>query len=281
MPVSSSTSLTAANRMCSPLLGLPLGKDQSSYLGRWITAISIPTPSWRQSTAPAARVMSSGSSIHGPPSSGPHQEALDVKGRRVGPVGPVGRDGRVPRPYAVRVQPPRHGVVVHPPVEQLNEVGPVAAVPDPYQRLDPPVEVAVHEVGAADPDLWVAAALERVHARVLEEPAEDAADLDRLRKTGDPGAQRADAAYPDVDRDAGHRGPVQRVDDDLVDDRVALEPDMGRPAGPVVFHLALDAQHETRAQGVRGHQELPVGDLTRVAGQVVEQVGDVLDDLRV
>ena len=41
-PVSSSTSRTAAVRTCSPSVSLPLGSDQSSYLGRWISAISRP-----------------------------------------------------------------------------------------------------------------------------------------------------------------------------------------------------------------------------------------------
>ncbi len=54
-PVSSSTSRTAAVSTCSPSVSLPFGSDQSSYFGRWMSAISRPSDGvTRQSTAPAA-----------------------------------------------------------------------------------------------------------------------------------------------------------------------------------------------------------------------------------
>ena len=51
---------------------------------------------------------------------------------------------------------------------------------------------------------------------------------------GTPGAQRADAAHPDVDGNARRGRAVQRVDDLLVDDRVDLDPDRGPADRPVV-----------------------------------------------
>ena len=56
--------------------------------------------------------------------------------------------------------------------------------------------------------------------RVLEEAADDRAHPDGLRQPGHAGAQRADAADQQLDRHAGLRGLVQRVDDLLVDQRV-------------------------------------------------------------
>ena len=56
----------------------------------------------------------------------------------------------------------------------------MARVGEPHQGLDPAVEVAVHHVGAADEDHRLAAAAEEEDARVLEEAAEDRADLDVL-----------------------------------------------------------------------------------------------------
>src|SRR5262245_8246318 len=50
MPVSSSTSRTAAAVACSPRSTLPLGKDQSSYFGRWTSSTVPPGP---RTTAPA------------------------------------------------------------------------------------------------------------------------------------------------------------------------------------------------------------------------------------
>ena len=52
-------------------------------------------------------------------------------------------------------------------------------------------------------------------------------DPDVLGQARDAGPQRADAADPQVDRDAGLRGAVQRVDHHLVDQRVGLEHDPG------------------------------------------------------
>src|SRR5439155_12180923 len=50
------TSRTAAASTCSPGSSLPLGSDQSSYLGLWTEATSVPAPPGRgrHSAAPAA-----------------------------------------------------------------------------------------------------------------------------------------------------------------------------------------------------------------------------------
>src|SRR3954470_20681937 len=58
--VSSHTSRTAVSRMCSPVSLLPLGSDQSSYLGRWTSRTSAScagSAGGRQIAAPAARVV--------------------------------------------------------------------------------------------------------------------------------------------------------------------------------------------------------------------------------
>ena len=51
-------------------------------------------------------------------------------------------------------------------------------------HLDPPVEVARHQVGAAEEELGLVADLERVEAAVLEEAADDRADADVLAHPG-------------------------------------------------------------------------------------------------
>src|SRR5712671_6834461 len=53
--VSSQTSRTAVSRMCSSGSLLPLGSDQSSYLGRW-TSRTAASAAVRQIAAPAAGV---------------------------------------------------------------------------------------------------------------------------------------------------------------------------------------------------------------------------------
>src|SRR4051794_235836 len=59
MPVSSQTSLSAASSKSSPSSSLPLGKLQSSYLGRWTTA----TWSSRSTRPPAANTSASSSVV--------------------------------------------------------------------------------------------------------------------------------------------------------------------------------------------------------------------------
>ena len=77
-------------------------------------------------------------------------------------------------------------------------------------ELDPVVEIARHQVGRADVDaLGLAVALERVHARVLEEAADDRDDLDVLRDAGHTGTQSADPAHVDLHLDPGLRGAVE------------------------------------------------------------------------
>src|SRR5215472_13494350 len=64
-PVSSATSRTAVSSTCSPGSRFPLGKVQSSYLGRWISATWVARPDdrhrllqadGRHSRAPAALI---------------------------------------------------------------------------------------------------------------------------------------------------------------------------------------------------------------------------------
>ena len=74
----------------------------------------------------------------------------------------------------------------------------------------------MHEIRRADPVLGIADVLEGEDARVLEEAAESAAHPDVLGQVRHSRAQTADAAHPEVDRDAGRRGLVERLDDALV-----------------------------------------------------------------
>ena len=87
---------------------------------------------------------------------------------------------------------------------------------------------------------------------------------------------------PQVDRHAGDRGLVERVDDRLVDDRVALHLDpRGLAALAQQPHLLVDLLDQAGAQS-RGRDKQPVVvGSAAVPGEVVEQVGDVLADLRV
>src|SRR5208282_6336456 len=181
--VSSQTSRTAVSRMCSPGSLLPLGIDQSSYLGRCTSRTSAPPAPWeswgsrdsrgswdasavdRQIAAPAAR-MASVIGRTDPPF--PDQRLLHVA-QRIPVLVPA-----VPGPVPVRAQPPGGSPVVHAHIEEPAQPPLVAGVDDLDEQFHPAVQVPVHHIGAADPDLvvLVLTGAERVYPGMLEEPAE-------------------------------------------------------------------------------------------------------------
>src|SRR6516162_7627236 len=123
--VSSQTSRTAVSRMCSSGSLLPLGSDQSSYLGRCTSRISASpaaSAAGRQIAAPAASV----ASVIGradPPF--PDQGLLHV------PQGVPGVVPAVPGPVPVRVQPPGGSPVVHAHIEEPAQLPLMTRVDDP------------------------------------------------------------------------------------------------------------------------------------------------------
>src|SRR5690348_2794759 len=103
-PVSSATSRTAAVSPCSPSSSLPLGSDQSSYLGRWMTAVSTPPPSvGRQTAPPPARISgwapSEVAGSFGAVTGAPHEHRLEVP---LADAGPLGVAAQLPAPHAGR-----------------------------------------------------------------------------------------------------------------------------------------------------------------------------------
>src|SRR5690348_2350108 len=156
--VSSQTSRTAVSRMCSSGSLLPLGSDQSSYLGRGTSRTSpssAGSAAVRRIAAPAARV----ASVIGradPPF--PDQGLLHIAQRIPGFV------PAVPGPVPVRVQPPANSPVVHADVEEPAQSALVSGVHDLDGQLHPAVQVPVHHIGAGQPDLavFVVAGAERV-----------------------------------------------------------------------------------------------------------------------
>ena len=78
------------------------------------------------------------------------------------------------------------------------------------------VEIAGHQIGAAEQERAPASRVEDVEAAVLEEPAEDAAHADGLAEARHARTKRADAARDDVDLRALLRCAVQLLDELLV-----------------------------------------------------------------
>src|SRR5437763_2826386 len=145
-------------------------------------------------------------------------------------------------------------------------------VVDGHERLDSPVEVARHPVGAARVDLLFAAVREVEDAAVFEEATDDASDAYVLRLPLDAGAQHADAAHYQINLYARARSLVERGDDLGVGYAVDLDDDARREARARVLGLAADERERLLAQ-VRGRDdELSVVLLAREACQEVEEV---------
>src|SRR5499426_958277 len=192
----------------------------------------------------------------------------------------LGDPGAFVRP--VHLQPAHFYVVGEGGIQDLAD----DALLDPFvfdreEDFDAAVEVAVHEVGAAQVDLFIAAVDEAIDAGMFEEAPDDAADADRLAAAGPAGAQAADAADDQVYRHALARGRVHFLDHRRVGHAVELGDDSGGASGLEVGDFAADHLGDRFAQVDRRDQQLAVALLTRVSGQVVEQLRNVFAEILV
>ena len=98
----------------------------------------------------------------------PHQRAVQALARA--PLLPANA-----LPVPVGAQGPRPARVLHDRVERARQLALAAGVLDRHEDLDPVVEVARHQVGAAQQERALAVGLEDEEAAVLEEAAEQRA----------------------------------------------------------------------------------------------------------
>ena len=140
------------------------------------------------------------------------------------------------------------------------------------------VEVARHQIGAAHEVETPPVRLEDEEPAVLEVAAEDAADADVRAQLRNPGPQRADAAHEEIDLRAGLGGGVELVDDLRMGETVDLDPDVRLL--PVAGRVgdAADLLDEALAQGERRDEQLAEVRGPPEAGEVVEEIGDVVRD---
>src|SRR5262247_581695 len=192
----------------------------------------------------------------------------------------LGDPGAFVRP--VHLQPAHFYVVGEGGIQDLAD----DALLDPFvfdreEDFDAAVEVAVHEVSAAQVDLFLTAVDEAIDAGMFEEAPDDAADADRLAAAGPAGAQAADAADDQVDGHALARGRIHLLDQRRVGHAVELRDDSGGPPGLEVRDFSADHLGDRFAQVDRRDQQLAVLLLTRVSGQVVEQLRNVFAEILV
>ena len=140
--------------------------------------------------------------------------------------------------------------------EDRLDLGPHVRRLDRHDHLDPVVEVARHQVGAAEQVALRVAGLEAVEAAVLEEAAEDRAHADPLAEPLDARPEHADRADDQVDLGARLRGLVELLDDLRVGEVVDLDPDPRVLAGGRGGADRADALDELAAQVERRDEDL-------------------------
>jgi len=142
-------------------------------------------------------------------------------------------------------------------------------------HLHASMEVARHEIGAAEVDERVTIVMEDVDPAVLEEAVDNAANADVFAEAGDAGPEAADAADDHVDGDALLRGSVEGVDDLLVDEGVDLDEDAGLATRAQVSPLAVDHFNQAGSEVEGGNEEfIEVGGF-RHARKDIKEGGDL------
>src|SRR6185369_7330002 len=153
---------------------------------------------------------------------------------------------------------PRAALIGELGIEYVAQLGLQARVFDRHQDLDALLEVALHRVCRADVVLGPAAVVEVVDPLVLEEPADDADDLDRARDAVEAGPEPAGVADDEVDRDAALRRAIQRAHDVDVLEAVELPLDVAAAARALQRDLALDLLEQRGLELLGRDQELSV-----------------------
>ena len=173
---------------------------------------------------------------------------------------------------------PRKVVVGQGHVEDLVQPELQIRINDRRQRLDAPVEVALHHVSR--PDVVVAlpaTGTEPVDPRVLQIPSNDRPDGDVLREVFYPGAQTADTANDQLDPGTGRGRLIKRLDDPPVYQRVHLHGYVPVWPGRLVLDQLCDAVPNT----VRRHSQHPIAGLAAIAGEIVEKMGEIGAEVRI
>src|SRR5215218_3614983 len=166
-------------------------------------------------------------------------------------------------------------------IEQAADLLAVALLAQREGRLDAPVEVALHQVGASEVHLFVIPVGKGEDTGVLEEASYQRDYADVLAHAFHAGPEAADAAYDQVYLHPGLGGLVEELDDLGVRERVGLARDAGRLATSSLFGLLLDKAHDALTHGQWGDEQLLVLLLLRVSGQVIEEVRAVFGELLV
>ena len=150
------------------------------------------------------------------------------------------------------------------------------------ERLDPPVEIALHEVGGRNERSRLrigqpVASAECVYARVFQKSANERLHANIVGKAGDARPQTADAADHDVDLHPGAASAARAR-------AVAAAAGSGRrrrPVKPGVVDLVGDVAQQRLLERDRRNRHLLETIRLSIAGDEIENAGDVASDRRI
>ncbi len=110
---------------------------------------------------------------------------------------------------------------------------------------------------------------------MLQVATKDRPHPNGVRHAGNPRSQTANASKNEINIHAGHRSVIQRLGDPLINQRVRLEHD---PPLAAKLRFVRDQSQQLQAQVLRCNHEMAVRAHIGEAGQVVEQLANVLTD---
>src|SRR5579875_1125861 len=108
------------------------------------------------------------------------------------------------------------------------------------QRLDAIIQVALHHIGATQPDLLIAAVAKVENTTMFQEASDYARDPDIVAYAGDARAQAADAAHDQVNAHTRLRSAIQQVDYLRINQRIHFENQVSIAMLLLDVHLAFD-----------------------------------------
>src|ERR1039458_7807357 len=110
------------------------------------------------------------------------------------------------------------------------------------------IEIARHQVGAAQIDFLLAPVAEIEDAAVFQEAAHDAGHANGIAHARNPRPEAADAAHQKIDADARLRGAIQTANHLGVHQRVHFENQVALAVFGMLLNLALDQGFDPLAQ---------------------------------
>lgn len=136
------------------------------------------------------------------------------------------------------------------------------------------MEIAGHEIGAAEVDNGIASIGENIDATVFEIAVDNTAHVDVFAQSRDARAKAAHSTNQKLNGDALLRAGVEGLNDLGVDEGIGFDKDARRSTGAMMSRFPMDMFEEAGRKVERGDEEfIEVGGLGH-SGEDIEERGD-------